>query len=330
MIQWIGVTVAIVCFFVGPKMAGTQNLPILNMGFSGGGVGSDLIKVIERADLWRKHGVDVRPIYLTSGTLMAQTLSAGDIGIAGFDVTAMLNLGVSGGTDIKVISVMINRLEPYFVVRKSINTPADLKGKAIAISRYGSGSDIITRVVMRYWKLDPDKDVRILQSGNTPTRIAALMGGHIDAAIVSSTQVQKVVASGCCRVLADLAELPLDYANYGVVVAGSLLTTQRPSIRRFLEALTEGIYVFKTKPEIAKAVLRQSIDDPAVVASVYERLVKSMSEYPFPEVKGIQTALDSLLTPKARGQRAEDFMDTSLMEEIKKSGFIDRLYGGKG
>ena len=97
-----------------------------------------------------------------------------------------------------------------------------------------------------------------------------------------------------------------------------------------IEALTEGIYVFKTKPEIAKAVLRQSIDDPAVVASVYERLVKSMSEYPFPEVKGIQTALDSLLTPKARGQRAENFMDTSLMEEIRKSGFIDRLYGRKG
>jgi hypothetical protein len=32
------------------------------------------------------------------------------------------------------------------------------------------------------------------------------------------------------------------------------------------------------------------------------------------------------LTPKARGARAETFMDTSLMEEIKKSGFIDRLY----
>src|SRR5437867_8545618 len=108
MIQWIGVTVAIVCFFVGPKMAGTQNLPILNMGFSGGGVGSDLIKVIERADLWRKHGVDVRPIYLTSGTLMAQTLSAGDIGIAGFDVIAMLKFVVSCDTEMYVISLMLH------------------------------------------------------------------------------------------------------------------------------------------------------------------------------------------------------------------------------
>ena len=309
-----------------PVPSAGQTLPVLNLGFSGSGIGSDLLKVTERANLWRKHRVDVRPIYLTSGTLMAQTLSAGDINLAGFDVTAMLNLGVAGATDIKVIAVMINRLEPFFVVRKTINTPADLKGKTVAISRYGSGSDIITRVILRHWKIDPDKDVRILQSGNTPSRIAALIGGHMDAAIVSSTQVQKILASGCCRVFADLAELPLDYANYGVVVDGSLLRNQRQSIRRFLEALTEGIYVFKTKPEVAKAVLGQSLDE-ADVGPVYERLVKSLNPYPFPEARGIQTAIDALLTPKARGARAESFMDTSLMEEIKKSGFIDRLYG---
>jgi hypothetical protein len=46
-----------------------------------------------------------------------------------------------------------------------------------------------------------------------------------------------------------------------------------------------------------------------------------------PEPKGIQTALDFLSNPKARGVRAEEFMDTSLMEEIKKSGFIEKLYG---
>jgi NitT/TauT family transport system substrate-binding protein len=317
---------ALALLFACPGLGTAQNLPVLNMGFSGGGVGSDMLKVIERANLWRKHGVDVRPIYLTSGTLMAQTLSAGDIVLAGFDVTAMLSLGVSGTTDIKVISVMINRLEPYFVVRKSVNTAADLKGKTVAISRYGSGSDIITRVALRYFKLDPDKDVRILQSGNTPVRIAALMAGHMDAAIVSSTQVRKVLASGCCRVLADLAELPLDYANYGVVVTSSLLKSQRANVRRFLEALTEGIYVFKTKPDLVKPVLRQSIEE-ADVASVYERLVKSVVEFPLPEPKGIQNALDSLLTPKARGTHAETFIDASLMEEIRKSGFIDRLYG---
>jgi NitT/TauT family transport system substrate-binding protein len=301
--------------------------PVLKLGWSGSGIGADLLKLAGRTAVWRKHGLNVQPVYLTSGNLMAQTLSSGEIGLAGFDVTAMLALGVSGARDLRVIAVMIDRLEPFFVVQKSIGTPADLKGKRVTISRFGSGSDIITRVALRYWKLDPDKDIAFLQTGNTPARIAALVGGHVDAALVSSTQVQKVVETGCCRVLADLSELPIDYANYGVVVSGVLLRTQRENVRKFLEALTETIYIFKTKPDAAMAVLRESNSDAQVVRPLYDRLTKAMAEYPVPEPKGIQTALDFLPNPKARGIRAEEFMDTSLMEEIKKSGFIEKLYG---
>jgi ABC-type nitrate/sulfonate/bicarbonate transport system substrate-binding protein len=220
-------------------------------------------------------------------------------------------------------------LEPLFLVRNNIKTPADLKGKKITISRFGSGSDIITRVALRYWKLDPDKDVSFFQSGNTPTRVAALIAGHMDAGLVSSTGVAKILATGCCRVLADLSELPLEYANYSVVVSGSLLKNQRENVRRFLQALIEGIYVFKTKPDVTKAVLKES-NNEAEVGPLYERLTKSFKEYPLPEPRGIQNVIEFMPTPKARGARAEDFMDTTLMEEIKKSGFIDKLYGGKG
>jgi hypothetical protein len=48
--------------------------------------------------------------------------------------------------------------------------------------------------------------------------------------------------------------------------------------------------------------------------------------YSLAEARGIQTALDALLTFKGRGARAEGFMNTSLMDVIKKSGFIDRLH----
>jgi NitT/TauT family transport system substrate-binding protein len=298
------------------------------MGYSGAGIGSDLLKVIDRSGLWRKQGLDVKVVYLTSGTLMAQTLSSGDIGIAGFDTPAMLNLALAGHS-LKIIAVPINRIEPMFVVRNNIKTPADLRGKKITISRFGSGSDIITRVALRYWKLDPDKDVSLFQSGNTPTRIAALVAGHMDAALVSSTGVSKIVATGCCRVLADLSELPLEFANYGVVVSGALLKNQRDNVRRFLQAITEGIYVFKTRPDFAKSILRESNGD-AEVGPLYERLTKSFRDFPLPETRGIQNVIDALPTPKARGARAEDYMDTSLMEEIKKSGFLDRLQGRAG
>jgi ABC-type nitrate/sulfonate/bicarbonate transport system substrate-binding protein len=302
-----------------------QTPPTLSMGFSGVGIGSDLLKIIERTGLWRKHGIDVRTIYLSSGTLMAQTLSSGDIGIAGFDTPAMLNLALAGNS-LKVIAVPINRLEPLFVVRSNIKTPADLKGKKITISRFGSGSDIMTRVALKYWKLDPDKDVSFFQSGNTPTRTAALVAGHMDAALVSSTGVAKIVATGCCRVLADLSELPLEFANYGVVVSGGLLKNQRDHVRRFLEALIEGIHTFKTNADLARAILRES-NSEADIGPLYERLTKAFRDFPSPETRGIQNVLDALPTPKARGAKAEEFIDGSLMDEIRKSGFMDKLAG---
>lgn len=326
MTQRIRMWTILAMVLAGPAVAPAQNLPALNMGYSGAGIGGDLLKVIERANLWRKHGVEVRVIYLTSGTLMAQTLSSGDIGIAGFDTPAMLNLALAGA-NLKIIAVPINRLEPFFVVRNNIKTPADLRGKKITISRFGSGSDIITRVALRYWKLDPEKDVSFFQSGNTPSRVASLVAGHMDAALVSSTGVAKIVATGCCRVFADLSELPLEFANYGVVVSGALLKNQRESVRRFLLALTEGIQVYKTKPDLARGVLRESNSDAEVIGPLYERLSKAFRDYPAPEPRGIQNVLDSLSTPKARVARGEDFTDGSLMEEIRKSGFIDRLYG---
>lgn len=317
-------TAALFAFFLingAPVCA--QNLSMLNMGYSGAGIGSDLLKVIERSGLWRKHGLDVRVVYLSSGTLMAQTLSSGDIGIAGFDTPAMLNLALAGHS-LKVIAVPINRLEPFFVVRANIKTPADLKGKKITISRFGSGSDIMTRVALRYWKIDPDKEVSFFQSGNTPTRTAALVAGQMDGALVSSTGVAKIVATGCCRVLADLSELPLEFANYGVVVSGALLKSQRDNVKKFLQAIIEGIYTFKNKPDVARAVLRES-NGEAETGALYERLVKSIRDFPTPETRGIQNVIDSLATPKARGAKAEDFMDVTLMDEIRKSGFVEKL-----
>lgn len=326
MMKWREALAIVLMLWLAPVLTSAQSLPVMNMGYSGAGIGSDLLKVIDRNGLWRKNGLDVKVVYLSSGTLMAQTLSSGDIGIAGFDTPAMLNLALAGHS-LKIIAVPINRIEPMFVVRNNIKTPSDLKGKKITISRFGSGSDIITRVALRYWKLEPDKDVSFFQSGNTPTRVAALIAGHMDGGLVSSTGVSKIIATGCCRVLADLSELPLDFANYGVVVSGGLLKTQRDNVKKFLQALIEGIRAFKTMPEMARAVLRESNGEAEVVGPLYERLTKSFRDFPIPEPRGIQNVIDSLPTPKAKGARGEDFTDSSLIEEIRKSGFMERLQG---
>src|ERR1700745_4318475 len=141
------------CFVV-PEVHGQTRI---RMGYSASGIGADdLIRVMLKEKIWQKYGLEVTPVYFNSGSLVAQALLAGEIQTSESDVPTLMNLGVSGIFDVKIIAVTINRLEHSFVVRNNIKTPEELKNKKIAISRFGSGSDITTRLALRYWKLDPD------------------------------------------------------------------------------------------------------------------------------------------------------------------------------
>ena len=321
------ISVLVLSIMLSSFPARAQSNSIL-LGYSGSGISTDLRRVIEREKIWEKHGINVKSIYFNSGTVLTQAMVGGNIVASDSGVPDLMSLPLSGVLDTKIIAVNINRLEHIVVVRKNITKPEDLKGKRIAVSRIGSASDITTRMVLRSWKIDPDKDIIVLQSGNTPTRMTALMAGHVDAALVSPDSLHKILASGCCRALADLSELPLDYARFGVTVPTSLIRTQRDTVRRLLMAYIEGIYIFKTRPKAAFAVFEEEgIKDPAAAKDLYNRLSGSLREYPIPDASGIQGALDSLTHPNARNVKPASLMDITIIEEIKKSGFIDKLYG---
>jgi ABC-type nitrate/sulfonate/bicarbonate transport system substrate-binding protein len=236
----------------------------------------------------------------------------------------MLNLGVSGVLDVKVIAVWANRLLLSFVVRNDIRTPSDLKRKRIGISRFGSFSDLTTRMLLKHWQIDPDKDVTILQAGgNNPTRIAALAAGRIDAAIIGMHDVARVVELGCCSVLADLDELPLEYASFGVVVPTSFLKSRRDVLRGFMQVLTEGLYVYKTRPDMVLPLLRQEgVRDPL---AVYTKAARAILENPMPETPGVQAALESLRNPNGGKLDANNFIDAGLLQELQNSGQIKRV-----
>lgn len=297
---------------------------LVRVGYSGTGVAKNLHKTIERAALWKKRGLDIRLIYFTSGATMAQAMISGDIDIADSDVPAMLNAVSVGILDAKLISVYVNRFPFAFVVRNDIKTPEDLKGKQIAISRFGSSSDFTTRMLLRQFNIDPDKDVRLIQAtGNT--RVPAMVSGQIHGTLIATYDVPVVTESGCCRVLVDMLELPMDYARFGQVLPRALIKTKREVMLRFVEGLIEGIYVFKTNKDLALSVLSaEGIKGPEYG---YPRVAAAMRARPIPEIKGVQAVLDSIKTPKSKITSASDVMDVSLVEEIDRSGYIAKLYG---
>ena len=299
------------------------------LGHSGGaGSLGNLRRIIERDKIWEKHGLSVKSVYFSSGGVLTQAMAGGNIAGSESEVPGMLNLAVSGVLDLKLVTVTINKIEHAFVVRKNVVKPEDLRGKRLAVSRIGSASDTVTRLALKSWKIDADKEVTLLQSGNTPTRMTALAAGHVDGALVSPESVHKVLASGCCRVLADLSELPMDYARYGYVFPTVWIKSNRDVLRRLLMGYLEGIAIFRTRPKAAFAGLEEEgIKDPAVQKDIYERALKHVREYPVPEPNGVQNVLDSLTHPNAKATKPQSIIDAGPLEEIKKSGFIDKLYG---
>src|SRR5438094_7331664 len=216
------------------------------LGHSGGAGSLNILRrIMERDKIWQKYGLNVKSVYFNSGTVLIQAMVGGNIVGSESEVPGMVNLAVAGVADLKVVTVTINRIEHVFVVRKNIAKPEDLKGKRLAVSRIGSASDTITRMVLRSWKIDRDKETILLQSGNTPTRMTALASGHVDGALVSPESVHKVVASGFCCILADLADAPLVYARSVYAFPPSYIKTQRATFRRSPMAYLDGIYVIR-------------------------------------------------------------------------------------
>jgi ABC-type nitrate/sulfonate/bicarbonate transport system substrate-binding protein len=300
---------------------GNVSAQLVRVGYSGTGSVRILQRFIHGEKLWLKRGLDVKHIYFNSGSLMSQAMIGGDIVLSDSDIPAMLSLAVSGILDAKVVAITENKLEHFFVARKNIARVEDLKGKRLAISRFGSASDTVTRMVMRAWKLDPDTDVIILQTGNTPSRIAALVGGSVDGALVSPDFVNRIIATGCCRALADLSELPMDFARYGIVAPAAIIKSNRPLVLNYLAAIAEGLPKFKVMPKEAMAAIKAEGEVGDEIKETYERMKKLMKEDIMPEKKGIQSVLDSLANPKARKISPESLMDTSLLEELKSKGF---------
>ena len=161
-----------------------RQLAPLNFVYTGSGSQSDALKFSYEAGFFRKRGLDLTMLYVTSGITTSQTIVSGAASAATTTATDALR-AIAAGAPMKIIMVNIDQFQHLFIARPEIKSAKDMKGKKIAVSRYGAFSDIQTRFVVRQWGMDPDKDVQILQIGNSSARAAALASGGVDGAIVT-------------------------------------------------------------------------------------------------------------------------------------------------
>jgi NitT/TauT family transport system substrate-binding protein len=296
------------------------SLEKVRLGYSGVGSGEEVHHFTKEVGLFNKAGLDVEIIYIPGGSTVVQAMASGEVQFGRGSASEVVSAHLAG-FPLKILAALINKFVYSFVTPTTITKPQDLKGKAVAISRFGSGSDFITRLALKSWGLDPVRDVTILQVGNSPDRLAAMMGGKVYGSILSLSQTPKAKRMGL-RVLADLSEIDAEYPQGVLYVPASLIEKRPDLIRSFLKAYLEGIRQFKINKPVAYRIITKSsgLTDKAEIEEYHTILSKNfLLDYPMPTVAGIKTVLDDLAAknPKVREIKPEELLDTRFLRELR-------------
>ena len=284
--------------------------------------------VADYAGFFKKYGLDVQPIYISSGSVIIPALLSGQVELANMGSGPALTAWVRGA---ELVSVGVGSVRQLHVVMASptIARPEDLKGKKIGSDRYGSLSDLLVREALRYYKLTPDRDVAVIQSGGLPERLGALKAGAVDGAILTGDSTIQAERLGF-RPLIDLSQLPIQYPGSTIIVSKAFLQNRRDVVKRFLRGWIEGIRTVKTDKELTIRVLQRFLksDDREILGRTFEVYKNAHEKVPYPDAKVMGVALKQLSStiPQAAQVKPEDFVDRTLIAELETEGFISKLY----
>jgi NitT/TauT family transport system substrate-binding protein len=278
------------------------------------------------ANIFEKNGLYVDPVYVAGGSRVSQAVIAGEftVALAGGNIV-FANLA---GGDIVTFGGVVNVPSFYLYVQPSIKRQEDLRSKTLGITRYGASTDFTLRYLLKKWGLEPDRDVKVIQMGGQPEILAGMQAGVIHGGILSSPGDFKAKKAGF-TMLANFAKTGLDYPTTSLVSTRSTIKADRETVKRFLMAYSEAVDRLFRDKELAMKVIGKwtRTQDRETLESSYEYATNFIERPPRLPYKAIETILAQAAEtdPRARGRKADEFLDPTIYNELEKSGFFRSL-----
>ena len=276
--------------------------------------------------LFKKYGLGLEPVLFRGGTESASALAGGEIQ---FDVVApQPHIAASlSGADIIIIGTYFNKHTYSIVARPGIRSPQELKGKKIGVLSVVGLNAIVVNTALKHWGMD-EKSVTLLRAGGSRDRLTALQSGLIDATMLTGAFVERAKAAGMA-VLLDLGDLEDSFPTVSLMTTKGFQSSRRNTVKGFLQAISEAVYVFRSDANIGKRTLSKWMrtQDKELLDSAYRSYAPRMSFPPFTAAPGIQVVLDDLANsrPDAKGRKPQEFMNEEILRELDKQNFFKSL-----
>jgi ABC-type nitrate/sulfonate/bicarbonate transport system substrate-binding protein len=307
---------------VGFSASTTISMRLLYPSFAGSWATAWIAK---EAGYFSSEGLDVELIRVGGSTRMVAAMLGGSAPIIQAGASAAL-AATAAGSDVVIIGAT-GTVSPFrLMARPEIKQPSDLKGKKAGITTFGSTSDQILRIALKQFNLEPNKDVAILSLGAQPEAFAALQSGAVQVVALSYPLYPKAAKMGM-RELVNFGQLGVEDINGTVITTRSFIAQQRDTALRFLRAFTRGMHRYRTDKEYSKKILAKygKITDEEIVEGTWQDYAPTLQKSPRPSLKAIQFLIENQFQGKKPLPKREQFVDTSLVDQLEKSGFIESV-----
>jgi NitT/TauT family transport system substrate-binding protein len=286
------------------------------------------IWVADQKGFFKKNGLNAEVIAISASTIVIQALLTGELDLI-IAPSATLVTSRLAGADTIMVSTNLPLFIDHIVSLGEISSVEQLKGKIGGVNRLGTTSDMTLRLALRRLGIDPEKDTKIIATGENPQRLAALSRNITQFTLLSEPLVREAEKMGF-RDLIDIGTLKIPYHVNAVVTREKTVRERRALVAKTVRAFTEALHYIKTNKEETKALIGRNLKttDPEGLERAYRAYNAAFPEVPYPNAEGVKTLLDDMAprTPKAAHADPKSFVDMSVVQELETSGFIKQLY----
>jgi ABC-type nitrate/sulfonate/bicarbonate transport system substrate-binding protein len=301
-----------------PANAQTAKLRVAYTAFAGT---FTILWVGKDAGLYQKYGADMELLYIGSSTKSVQALLGGDIDIVYSAAGAVVDANLAGA-DLVMVGCQYDKGQTSFFTTAPLASIGDLKGKAVGVTRFGAFSDFVARQVLKKYRLQPIKDVALLQLGGTQEIIAGMQNNLVQGGSISLPLTLNARKLGFRELLTTATiGLPFDYGCF--IVKNSQLRTKREELKKVLRATIAAYDLAIADPGFAKRTIGKytRTADGATLDETYKENVKDYAlRIPFVSLAGLTSILDFRAESAAEVKKLalEKMYDNSLLQEIQK------------
>ncbi|HEY7319137.1 MAG TPA: ABC transporter substrate-binding protein [Candidatus Binatia bacterium] len=265
---------------------------------------------------YTKNGIETELIQVRPNVAMAALLS-GDIDYV--ELIGSIIRSAAKGAPVRAISTSIKAPFFSFVANSKFKTIKDLKGATIGVTAIGGTNYVSTRLTLRHYGLDPDKDVKILAIGDEKVMYDAFKIGRVDS-IVVAPPFSVILKREGFPLLANTGEL-LNFPFSGVGTTLDKIGKNRAQARKLLRGEIEALRFVRANPAGTTEVVRKRFNmDEKMARESYEVVVDAFSRDGRVPLEGVEILLDIEKAAKQIPQNitADMVVDNTLVDETLK------------